>query len=219
VTGTKIVGAIAPVSLFSLRSLTFVFLVLLTVPGYFDWDGFFPRKLTNVEVSGRARLLGAGLVNLSFYPIDESRDYIVVYLDNSSDYIIRGATVSAQIKFKSAYSAAMAAKLPPGYTFDHEPITVPNTPCVVPHSEFRVLARTATGRPGQTCIVMLSAEHSKLIPERDDSHYKSVDDDALEFSWWLTSVEGHSQPIKILKDIADWLGIDKLNAQFARVNR
>ena len=58
-----------------------------------------------------------------------------------------------------------------------------------------------------------------MIPERDDSHYKSVDDDALEFSWWLTSVEGHSQPIKILKDIADWLGIDKLNAQFARVNR
>jgi hypothetical protein len=249
VTGTKIVGATAPVSLFPfLTFLTFVFLVLLiTVPGYFVWDGFFTRKLTNVEVSGRAQLKLAGWVEFQFYPLDENRKYIVVYLDNPSDYIIRGATVSAQIKFKSAGGAAPNG-LPPGWRLDDEParpklpgysyvdepapqaapkpdttITVPSTPCVGPHSEFRVLARTTTNR--QTCIVTLSAEQSKLIPVdewqvRSDGHrFKSVDLDALEFSWGLTSVEGHSQPIKILQDIADWLGIDKLKAQFARVNR
>jgi hypothetical protein len=106
VTETKIVGA-ALVSLFPLRSLTVVFLVLLTslgYLGYFVWDGFFPRKLTNVEVSGRAQLKLA--VEWQFYPLDESRKYIAVYLDNPSDYIIRGATVSAQIKLKSAGGAA-----------------------------------------------------------------------------------------------------------------
>jgi len=188
--------------------MRFVFLVLLAALaalGYFVWDGFFSRKLTNVEVSAGARLVRSTGVYLSFLPIDESRKYIAVYLDNPSDYIIRGATVSAQIKVK------------PNTT-----ITVPNTPCVVPHSEFRVLARTATDR--QTCIAMLSAEHSKLIPERDllpGDPMKTVDLDALEFSWSLTSVEGHSQPIKILKDIADWFNnwFDKLKAPFARVNK
>jgi hypothetical protein len=71
----------------------------------------------------------------------------------------------------------------------------------------------------------LSAEHSKLIPEVEvegfskGSRHKFIDLDALEFRWGFTSVEGHSQPIKILKDIADWLGIHKLKAQFARVNQ
>jgi hypothetical protein len=166
----------------------------------------FQYRLGNERRSYRTRSgQSPWWIEWKFLPLDhQNRKYIAVYLDNPSDYIIRGATVSAQIKLKSAG--------------DDAAITVPSAPCVGPHSEFRVLARTATD--GQTCIVTLSAEHSKLVPERDfDASSKTVDLDALELRWWFTSVAGHSQPIKVLRDFADWLGIDKLKAQFARVNR
>jgi hypothetical protein len=152
-------------------------LVLPTALGYFVWDGFVPRKLGDSEVTGGAQLKTSGWVEFHLYPVDESRKYIAVYLNNPSDYIIRGVTVSAQIKVKP-----------------NTIINVPNTPCIGPRSELRVLARTTAHR--QTCIVTLSAEHSRLIPEMD----KTIDRDALEFHWWLTSVEGHAQPIKILQD-------------------
>jgi hypothetical protein len=64
----------------------------------------FQYRLGNERRSYRTRSgQSPWWIEWKFLPLDhQNRKYIAVYLDNPSDYIIRGATVSAQIKLKSA---------------------------------------------------------------------------------------------------------------------
>ena len=157
-----------------------IFTVLVAVLCYYVWDGFFPRKLENVDVKGIARVVTSGWVEFPFYPIDQSRIYIAVYLENPTEYIIREVSIWAKIKTKTDVTINV------------------NAPCLGPHSQLRILAGSNTGR--QTCIVPLNAEDSKLVPVEG----WGVDSD-VKLTWGFSKIEGHSQPVRFLDQIAESL--------------
>jgi hypothetical protein len=182
-----------------------VLIILLAIIGFFAWDGFFPRTLTGTNLQGGAQIATFAQVEYSFFPIDQKLKYIIVSVENPTDYIIRSVSIAAQIKVGSDVN-----------------INIPSTQCVPGSNGLRILARTSAEK--QSCIVPLSAEQSALIPDKPLSfapELKRVDHDALKFTWSYTRIEGHGQPIKLAADVIDWftgLGA-KIAAPFQRVNK
>jgi len=60
----------------------------------------------------------------------------------------------------------------------------------------------------------LSAENSNKVPDKDFLGVKVIDSDQVDIEWQFVRVKGHSQPIKLLSDVADWIA-----AMFERVNK
>src|SRR5262245_61602673 len=174
-----------------------VLIIILLGLGYLYYDGFLPRQIDASKINGTARLVNWDRVEYSMHPLplppDPERRYIVVSLDNYSEYIVRAVSITAIIS------------QPTG----EEIVSIWGAPCIAKNlPDLRILSNTHATE--QTCIVPLNQEQSRQIAEKGTS--------SLKLSWGFRKVTGHSQPNRFMKDVVDWVE-QWVSYFFGRVNQ